>query len=181
MAASGGVSMLRHHLADELAAEQHAEDDRADRQPFDPAVRLDELRGRQQLGEDAVLGRRVGRRTEADHCIGDQRVSAEQHHQAADHLDGVRDEHHAPFGHGIGKGAHQRREDHVEQCEHRRQRRHVPGRGTRGLEQFDGRHQQRVVSQRAEELRRHDGVETFFHADNDGLAGGVLAAALSVG
>jgi hypothetical protein len=45
-------SRWRDARPDELAAEQHAEDDRADRQPFDPAVGLDELRVRQQLGQD---------------------------------------------------------------------------------------------------------------------------------
>jgi len=32
------------------------------------------------------------------------------------------------------------------------------------FEQFHGRHEQRVVGQRAEELRRHDGRKAFFHA-----------------
>ena len=78
IAASGGVSMpvsmqrqveAEQHGAtlgpDQLAAEQHAQDDRADGQALDPAVGLDQLRRRQQLGEDAVLGRRVGRGAEA--------------------------------------------------------------------------------------------------------------------
>ena len=43
---------------------------------LDPAVGDDQLLRRQQLGEDAVLGRRVGRRAEADQRIGEQRVRA---------------------------------------------------------------------------------------------------------
>ncbi len=96
--------------------------------------------------------------------IRPQRMAAEQHQHAADHLDGVGDEHHAPFGHGVGERAHQRRQQHVEQREHRRQRRNLPGRRVRGPQQLDGADQQCVVSQRAEELRRHDGVEASFHA-----------------
>ena len=61
-----GEQVLRDDAAEQLAAEQDAEDDRQDRQALDPAVRLDQLRVRQQLGEDAVLGRRVRRRAEAD-------------------------------------------------------------------------------------------------------------------
>ena len=116
-----------------------AEDDRQDRQALDPAVRLDELRVRQQLGQDAVLGRRVRGRAEADDRVGDQRMAAEQHHQAADDLDRVRDEHHRALRHRVGEGADERREDHVEQREHRRQRRDVPGRRAGRLQQFDRR------------------------------------------
>ena len=69
-----------------------------------------------------------------------------------------------PLGTRVGEGADEGRQHHVEQREHRRQRR-ASARlgGARRAQQFDGGDQQRVVSQRAEELRRHDGVETFFH------------------
>jgi hypothetical protein len=53
-------------------------------------------------------------------------VAAEQHHQAADHLDGVRDEHHPALGDGVGEGADEGREHDVEQREHRHQRGALP-------------------------------------------------------
>ena len=63
-----------HRVAHQLAAQQDAQDDRGDGQALDPAVGLDQLRGRQQLGEDAVLGRRVGGGAQADDGIGQQRM-----------------------------------------------------------------------------------------------------------
>ena len=85
IAASGGVSMPvsiigrskpssigRHLGADQRAAEQHAEDDRADRRALDPAVGDDELLRRQELGQDAVLGRRVGGGAEAHDRVGER-------------------------------------------------------------------------------------------------------------
>ena len=176
MAASGAVSMPRSTIrqvqrqqqrrqvrAHELAAEQHAQDDGADGQALDPAVGLDQLRRRQQLGEDAVLGRRVGRRAQPHHGVGQQRVAAEQHHQAAHHLDAVADEHDAALGQRIGEGADEGRQHDVEQREHRHQGGALPFGGARRAQQLDRGDEQRVVGQRAEELRRHDGRETFFH------------------
>jgi hypothetical protein len=46
-----------YRRAHQLAAQQHAQDDGGNGQAFDPAIGLDQLRRRQQLGEDAVLGR----------------------------------------------------------------------------------------------------------------------------
>jgi hypothetical protein len=37
----------------------------------------------------------------------------------------------------------------------------------------DGHHKQRVVSQRAEKLRRHDGVEAAFHGSSKGCGLGL--------
>ena len=96
--------------------------------------------------------------------VREQRMGAEQHQQAADDLDRVRDEHHRALGHRVGEGADDRRQDHVEQREHRRQRRDVPRGRAAGSQQLDRGDQQCVVRQRAEELRRHDGVEAFFHS-----------------
>jgi hypothetical protein len=158
MAASGAVS-----VADELAAQQHAQDDGSDGQPLDPAVGLDELRGRQQLGQDAVLGGRVGRSTQADDGIGRQRVRAEQHHQAAHHLDAVRIEHHLALGHRVGEGADEGCQHDVEEGEHRHQRGALPLGGAGGSQQLDSGDKECVIGQRAEELRRHDGVEAAFH------------------
>ena len=156
--------VARDDVAEQLAAEHHAEDDRQDRQALDPAVGLDQLRVRQQLGQDAVLGGRVRRGAQADDAVGKQRMGAEQHQQAAHDLDRVRDEHDRALGHRVGEGADQRRQDHVEQREHRRQRRDVPRGRAAGPQQLDGGDEQCVVRQRAEELRRHDRVEAFFHS-----------------
>jgi len=149
--------------ANNLAAQQHAHDDGADGQALDPAIGLHQLRGRQQLGQDAVLGRRVGRSAQAHHRISHQRVRAKQHHQAAAHLDEVRQEHHLALGHGVGKCAHHRGQHHIKQRKHGHQGGALPLGLAGAAQQLDGRHKQRVVSQRAEKLRRHDRVETFFH------------------
>ena len=137
---------------------------------------------RQQLGQDAVLGRRIGGGAEADDGVGQQRVAAEQHHQAADHLDRVRDEHHRALGHGVGEGA-----DEAAPAPRRTARTSAPAPGSATpapgvFEQFDRSNQQRVVGQRAEELRRHDGVETFFHSSRAAVIwpGRCLPALLSV-
>ena len=68
-------------------------------------------------------------------------------------------------GAGVGKSAHKRRQHHVEQREQRHQGRALPFGGAARAQQFDGSHEQRVVSQGAEELRRHDGVEAALHGD----------------
>ena len=87
-----------------MSAPQHrSENDRADRQALDPSVGDHQQAVWQVLGKNAVLGRRVGRRTEAHHCIGEQRVGAEKHHQAAADLDRVADQHHPPFRHRVCK------------------------------------------------------------------------------
>jgi hypothetical protein len=90
-------------------------------------------------------------------------VAAEQHHQAAGDLDRVADEHHPALGDAVGEGADEGREHDVEQREHRGQRGHLPGRCLGEPQHLDGGHEQCVVGQRAEELRRHDGREAFFH------------------
>ena len=90
---------------DQGAADDHAKDDGSDRQPLDPAVGDDQQAVRQVFGEDAVLGRRVGRRTETDDRVGQEWMHVPEHHRAADDLDRIADEHHPPFGHGIGKSA----------------------------------------------------------------------------
>jgi hypothetical protein len=64
--------MLGNGRPHQLAAHQHAQNDGGDGQPLDPAIGLDQLGGRQQLGQDAVLGRRIGGRAQPDDGIGDQ-------------------------------------------------------------------------------------------------------------
>ena len=158
-----GQQAARHRVAHQLAAQHDAENDRGDGEALDPAVGLDQLRGRQQFGEDAVLGRRIRRRAQAHDRVGHQRVTAEEHHQAAHDLDRVADEHHLALGQGVGEGAHQRRQRDVEDGEDGHQRRALPFRGSCGAQQFDGSNEKRLVGQRREELRRHDGVETALH------------------
>src|SRR6185369_5867630 len=75
--------------ADQEAAEHYAEDDRTHGQAFDPAVGGHQLGVRQVLGEDAVLGRRIGGRAQADQRVGGERIDVEQHQRAAGDLDGV--------------------------------------------------------------------------------------------
>ena len=131
--------------------------------PFDPAVGDHQLGVRQVFGEDAVFRRRVGGGAQADHAVGDERMHAEQHHRAADDLDGVGDEHHMALGQGIGEGADERRQHDVgnreEELEHRRQ----PRRRIQQREGRDGGDQQRVVGERRKKLRRHDDVKTERH------------------
>ena len=152
-----------HIGRNQLATEQHAQNDGANGQALDPAVGLDQLRGRQQLGEDAVFGRRVGRRAQPHQGVGQQRMHTPQHQQAADHLDRVADEHHLTLGPRVSKSAHEGREDHVKQRKQRHQRCRLPARRLLRAQQLDGHHKERVVRQRAEELRRHDGVEAALH------------------
>ncbi|MPN33705.1 hypothetical protein SDC9_181196 [bioreactor metagenome] len=90
-------------------------------------------------------------------------MGAEQHHQTAHHLDGIADEHHLALGHRIGKCAHERRQHHVEQRKHGHQCGALPFWRTAGAQQLHGGHEQGIVGQRAEELRRHDGIETALH------------------
>ncbi len=138
---------------DQLAAQQDAQNDGGDRQALDPAIGLDQLRGWQQLGEDAVLGGRIGRSPQAHDRIGQQRMHAQEHHQTARHLDRVRIEHDLAFGHGVGERAHKGRQEHIEKRKHRPQGRNLPGGCLGALQQFDGSDQQCLISQRAEELR----------------------------
>jgi hypothetical protein len=90
-------------------------------------------------------------------------VHAQQHQQAAHHLDGVADEHHLALGQAVGEGADEGRQQHIEEREHRHQAGALRTAGVERAQQFHRGDEQGVVGQRAEELRRHDGVEAFFH------------------
>ena len=96
-------------MPDQLAAKQHTQNDGGNRQTLNPAIGLDQLRGRQQLGQDAVFGRRIGGGAEPDNRIRQQRVRAKQHQQATADLDGVAHEHDLALGPGIGISPHKRR------------------------------------------------------------------------
>ena len=154
----------RNHRANQLAAQQHPQDDGADRQPLNPAIGAHQLRGRQQLGQDAVLGRGIRRRPQAHDGVGQQRMRPPQHQQAAQHLDGVADQHDPPFGHGIGKRPDKRGQHHVKQGKHGHQSRLLPLVRPRTAQKCDRGNEQGIVGQRAEKLRRHDGIETALHA-----------------
>jgi hypothetical protein len=93
-------------------------------------------------------------------------VHAEEHQQAARHLDGVADEHDLALGPRVGKRTDEGREHHVEQGKERHQRGALPLGRAACAQQFDRSHEQRVVRQRTEELRRHDGVEAALHGDD---------------
>ena len=162
--------------ADQRPAGEHAEDDRRDRRALDPAVGDDELLRRQKLGEDPVLGRRVGGRAEADDRVRGERMQREQHQQAPRDLDAVGDQHDLALRHRIGERADQRREQHVRQDEALLQRRRHPTGLVQVAEQGDRGDQQRVVGERTEELRRHDRVETGLH-HSPGLGRGPAKAA----
>ncbi len=210
IAASGGVSMpvsmngkskRQQHgatrLAHQLPAEQDAQDDRGDGQALDPAVGLDQLRRRQQLGEDAVLGRRVGRGAQPDDRVRPAAGGAPNSIiRQPTTLMRVGDEHHRPLGTASAKAPTSGASSHVEQREHRHQRRHAATPARRwSCSNSTAATNKRVVGQRAEELRRHDGVETSFHAlrvcgasvghggvrVDSGSARGVAAAGYSIG
>jgi hypothetical protein len=153
----------RNARRDQRAAEHEAEDDGAHGGSFHPSVRNDQLLRRQQLGEDAVLRRRVGRGAEAHHRVGQQRMHVGEHHRATDDLDRVRDQHHVPLRHRIGECADERGEDHVGDDEALLQRRRHPRRLVQLAQQRDRGNEQRVVGERREELRRDDRIEAGFH------------------
>ncbi|MGF6509685.1 hypothetical protein OKW26_005512 [Paraburkholderia sp. 32] len=149
--------------ADQRAAEHRAENDRADRGAFDPAVRGNEPVRRQQFGENAVFGGRVGRRAEADDAVRNQRMRADQHRYAANHLDRIGDEHHASFRTGVGECAHEGGKNDVRQHKKQLEQRRHPVRSVKIFQQSDSSDQKRIVGQRRKKLRGHDGVKTFFH------------------
>jgi hypothetical protein len=85
-------------MADQDSAHDGADDDRGNREALHPAVRPDEFLGRQVLGENAVLCRRVHRRADPDEAVCEQGMHSEQHRGAADDFHGIADEHHLTLG-----------------------------------------------------------------------------------
>jgi hypothetical protein len=130
---------------------------------IDATVAHDELLRRQQLGEDAVLGRRVRGGAEADHRVRQQRMHVGEHHRAANDLDRVGNEHDAALRHRVGERADHRREDDVRDDEALLQRGRHPCRVVELAQQRDRRDQQGLIGERREELRRDDRVEAGFH------------------
>ena len=119
------------------------------------------MRG-QELREDSVLCGRIGGGAETHDRIRDQRVDEREHHEAADHLDRIGDQHDAALRHRVRKGPDQRRQHDIGH-EALLQRRRHPIRLVQLLEERNGGNQQRVVRERRKKLRRHDRVETGLH------------------
>ena len=189
IAASGGVSIgvsiigkskpssaAETPWRDQRAAEQYAEDDRADGGAFDPAVGDDELMRRQELGQDAVLRRRIRGGAEPDDRVGQQRMHVEQHQRAAEDLDRVGDQHHATLRHRIGERADERREHTYETTKLCFSAGVIHAGSCSSPQQRDRGDQQRVVGERRKELRRHDGVEAGFHGAQEIGRGGRVRA-----
>ena len=160
---------------------QDAQDDRGDRRALDPAIRDDELMRRQELGQDPVLGRRIGGGAEAHDGVGGERVHEDQHQHAADDLDAVGDQHHLALRHRIGERADQGREQDVRQDEALLQARRHPAGLVEIAQQGDRGDQQGVVGERAEKLRRHDRVEAGLHRPPRHDTGSAKAAKRVVG
>ena len=148
---------------DENTAEHNAENDGTNREALDPAVGDNELLRREKLGENAVLRGRVGRSAHAHDRVGEKWVAAEEHQQAADRLDEVRQEHDAALGHRVCEDAHPGGEAHVAHHEKELEERRHPVRSVDARQKGDGSDEQCVVGQRRQELRAHDGIEAAVH------------------
>jgi hypothetical protein len=90
-------------------------------------------------------------------------VAAEEHQQAADRLDEVRQEHDAALGHRVCEDAHPGGEAHVAHHEKELEERRHPVRSVDARQKGDGSDEQCVVGQRRQELRAHDGIEAAVH------------------
>ena len=113
----GHIPPLQHGFgyarADEDAADDCSQNNSKHGQAFHPAVSQYQLSCRQIFGKDAVFGRRISRRTQADQAVSEQRIDTEQHGETAEDFDVVADEHYAPLGQRVGERAHKRGEHDV--------------------------------------------------------------------
>lgn len=109
---------------DEQATYQCAQDDGANREALDPAIGHHQQAMGQVFGEDAVFGRRVGRRPQPDDGVGGK-GAPEKHQRTTPDLDGVADQHDPPLGHGVGKRPDKGRQQHIRQGEEQLQQRFV--------------------------------------------------------
>ena len=103
--------------------------------------------GRQAFRQDSVFRRRVRRRANADECVSQQRMQAQQHGQATEDFDRIADEHDAAFGERVGEGTREWRQNDERNDEALLQYRRLPGRRIEVPQQRDSCEQQRVVSQ----------------------------------
>ena len=149
--------------ADHNAAEDGPEDDCGHRQTFHPAVGEHQFLVREVFGQDAVLGRRIHRGADADETVGQQRVRAHQHGDAAQQLDCVGHEHHATFGQGVGERAHEWRQHNVGENEKLLQHGRLPSLRMQARQQCNRGEQQGVVGKGREKLGCQDGVEPAVH------------------
>ena len=135
------------------AAQYHTEQDRDDGGAFHHAVRPHQDSRAEHLREDAVFGRRIHGRADADQGVSGQRIDARHHGERAREFDQVRHQHHAPFGKSVrdlpDKGSEQD-EGHNEGF---LQQRHQMGQSLR-FHDGDGRDQDGIVGQSGKELRR---------------------------
>ena len=90
-------------------------------------------------------------------------MRADQHREAADHLDRVGDEHHVALRPGVREGADEGGQNDVRQHKEQLEQRRHPVRSVKIFQQCDRSDQKRIVGQRRKKLRGHDGVKTFFH------------------
>ena len=119
----------------------------------------------QVLCHDSVLGWRIGGGAEADDRVGQQGVNVEEHHAAADDLDRVTDEHHAPLGHRVGKCTDKRSQGNVGDSEEGLQQRLISGWRMHFTQSGNGNDEQGVVGKRGKKLRRHDDVKAEGHRE----------------
>jgi hypothetical protein len=178
IASSGGVSMpVCEPATDHDAAKNGTEDDRGHGQTFHPAIGEHQFLVREIFGEDAVLGRRIHRRADADEAVGQQRMCAHQHGNAAEQLHCVGHEHHAAFGQGIRERTDERRQHDIGENEKLLKHGRLPCLCMDARQQRDRGEQQCVVGQRREKLRCQDGVEPAVHGVGAGGSGmsGVFA------
>src|SRR5260363_133 len=158
---------IEHGLHDpgqnQPAAERRAENDRANGGPFNPAIRDYQFFRRQQFGQDAVFSRWMCRCAEAYDTIGQKRVHAGQQCETTDEFDCIRHQHHAAFGHCIGEGADKSRQRNIEENKKQLEQRRHPGRRSDVMQQGNRGNEQRVIGERREKLRRHDGIKAILH------------------
>ena len=137
---------------------------------FDPAVGDDELPRRQELGEDPVLRRRIGGGAEADDRVREERMESMNIIAQPATLMTLVMNITRPFGIESANAP-------TNQAKRRTRRRRTAWaaapstaarRASAGGDDDDPQH---IVGERAEELRRHDGVEAAFHARGADVAG----------
>ena len=90
-------------------------------------------------------------------------MDRKEHHRATDDLDRVADEHDAPFGHRVGKGADEGGEGDIRDGEEGLEQGLVGRRRIHFAQRGNGDDEERVVGQGREKLRRHDDVEAERH------------------
>src|SRR3569832_2035923 len=117
------------------------------------AVGFDQLVRSYEFTQDAVLRRRVGRRTHTDQIVGKQWVHAGQHGRGAEQLHQISEQHGTAFGDRVRERSDKGRQQDEGDDEDLLQQGHLPFRRVLRLQQRDRGEQQGVVRQRRQELR----------------------------